>query len=186
MVLLKTTLTGVTLIVLGVMMLTVLGQYIPMELQRVTQHDVEPKAQFLVGDVADRPYSLPSSVTVVGGIDVTQAPSNQSSDIHFMVLDNENYQKWSSGSQSDVIYSSNQLGRSNFTFATGKGGTYHFVFDNRASLFKKYVALTIGYNEISITRVPDPRVGYIGWVLVVIGGVGLLYGLIRRPPISWA
>jgi hypothetical protein len=123
---------------------------------------------------------------VVGEIDVTQAPSNQSADIHFIVLDNENYQKWSSGSQSDVIYSNNQPGQYNFTFATGKTGTYHFVFDNRDSVFKKYVGLTIGYNEISITRLPDPRVGYIGWVLVVIGGVGLLYGLIRRPPISWA
>jgi hypothetical protein len=186
MVLLKTTLTGLVLIVLGVMMLTVLGQYVPMELQQITRHDVEPHAQFLVGDVADRSYSLPGSVTVVGRIDVAQAPSNQSADVHFMVLDNENYQKWSLGSQSDIIYSSNQPGQSNFTFSTGKGGVYHFVFDNRASLFKKYVALTIAYNEISIARVPDPRVGYVGWVLVVTGGVALLYGLIRRAPVTWA
>jgi hypothetical protein len=186
MVLLKTTLTGIALIVLGVMMVTILGQYVPMELQQVTRHDVEPHAQFLVGDVADRTYSLPQSVTVVGNLDVTQAPSNQSTDIHFMVFDNDNYQKWSSGSQSDVTYSSNQPGQSNFTFSTGKSGVYHFVFDNRASLFKKYVALAIAYNEISIARVPDPRVGYVGWVLVVVGGVLLVYGLLRRAPIPWA
>jgi hypothetical protein len=185
MVLLKTTLTGMALIALGVAMLTVLGQYIPMELQQATRHDVEPHAEFLVGDVTDRSYSLPGSITLIGKIDVTQAPSNQSTDIEFMVFDSENYQKWSSGSQSDVIYSSDKAGQSNFTFTTGKSGVYHFVFDNRASLFKKYVAITIAYNEISISRVPDPRVGYLGWFFVVLGGIVLLYGLVTRAPIPW-
>lgn len=186
MVLLKTTLAGITLLVLGVLMLTVLGQYVPMEIQQVAKHEVEHEAVFLVGDLAHRSYSLPGGITVVGTVSATQAPSNQSTDIRFLVFDDENYQKWTSKAQPDALYSSDNPGLSNFTFSSRNSGVYHFVFDNQASLFKKYVTLSVAYNEVSISRVPDPRVGYLGWVLVVVGAMVLVYGLVRRAPIPWA
>ncbi len=185
MVLLKTTLTGAILLVAGILLLTAVGQYITVEVQVVQRHDVESHAEFLVGDVTDRPYSLPAEVSVFGTLDVTKAPTNGSSDVQFLVFDSINYQNWAAGQQSSFILSGDQQGRSNFTFNTNNSGVYHFVFDNRASLFKKYVVLSVSYNEVSTSRQPDPRTPYIGWGLSAVGLILLVYGLIRKPPIPW-
>jgi hypothetical protein len=186
MVLLKTTLIGTILLVSGILLLTIVGQYVTVEVQVVQRHDVESQAEFLVGDVTDRSYSLPAGVSVFGTLGVTQAPTNRSSDIQFLVFDNTNYQSWAAGQQSSFIFSGDQQGRSNFTFSTSNSGVYHFVFDNRASLFKKYVTLSVSYNEITTSRQPDPRTPYVGWGLSAVGVVLLVYGLVRKPPISWA
>jgi hypothetical protein len=186
MVLLKTTLIGAVLLVAGILLLTVAGQYITVEVQVVQRHDVESHAEFLVGDVTDRPYSLPAGVSVFGTLDVTQAPTNSSSDIQFLVFDATNYQIWAAGQQSSFLFSGDQQGNSNFTFNTSNSGVYHFVFDNRASLFKKYVTFSVSYNDVSTSRQPDPRAPYAGWVLCAVGLVLLVYGLVRKPPIPWA
>jgi len=144
MVLLKTTLAGACLLVVGILLLTTLGQYVTVEVRQVQQRDVEPHAEFLVGDVADRNYTLPANVAASGSVDVTQAPTNTSGDIMFWVFDADNYQKWNSGQQSDFMFSAEKQGQFNFTFTTGNAGVYHFVFDNRAVqdvLFKKYIVL---------------------------------------------
>jgi hypothetical protein len=186
MVLLKPTVAGFALLVFGILLLTVLGQYVTVEVQEVHRQDVEPHAEFLVGDFADKPYSLPGSSEVLGSISATEAPSNQKGDISFMVFDAENYQRWSSGTQANFVYSAEKKGQFNFTFTTANGGIYHFVFDNRASLYKKYVTLTIAYNEITTSRVPDTRANYVSWALIITGGLIFVYGLVRKPPVSWA
>jgi hypothetical protein len=176
MVLLKTTLIGAILLVAGILLLTVVGQYITVEVQVVQRHDVESHAEFLVGDVTDRSYSLPAGVSVFGTLDVTQAPTNSPSDVQFRVFDSTNYQ----------MFSGDEQGNSNFTFNTNNSGVYHFVFNNTASLFKKYVTLSVSYNEISTSRQPDPRTPYVGWGLSAFGLILLVYGLVRKPPIPWA
>ena len=186
MVLLKTTVAGFALLVLGLLLLTVAGQYVTIEVQEIQRRGVEPHAEFLVGDVVDKSYSLPAGVEVLGTISVTEAPSNQTGGIRFLVFDADNYQKWAIGGQANFAYSAEKQGQFNFTFTTDKSGVYHFAFDNRASLYKKYVTLTIAYNEVIKSRVPDTRVGYVGWALVIIGGLIFVYGLLRKPPIPWA
>jgi hypothetical protein len=186
MVLLKTTLAGALLLVVGILLLTVAGPYLTIQVQVVQRHDLESHAQFLVGDVTDRQYTLPGGVSVFGTLNVVEAPTNQSGSIQFMVLDAQNYGLWSAGQQSNNLFSSDQQGASNFTFNTANVGVYHFVFDNRASLYKKYVTLSVSYNEVSVTTKPDPRVSYAGWALLVIGLVVLAYGLARKPRITWA
>jgi len=186
MVLLKTSLAGITLLVLGILMVTVIGHYVTVEVRDVQRRDVEPHAEFLAGDIAERPYTLPTSVSVFGSILVNEASSNQSGDIHFMVFDEQNYQKWRSDGQANFLFSADKQGQFNFTFLTDKGGVYHFVFDNRASLFKKFVTLSISYNEVISSRVPDTRARYAGWALLITGGLVLIYGLVRRQPATWA
>jgi hypothetical protein len=186
MVLLKTTLTGALLLVAGILLLTVAGPYITVQVQAVQRRDVEAHGQFLVGDVVDRPYTLPGGVTAFGTIDVVQAPTNQSAGIHFIVLDSQNYPLWVAGQQSNNLFTSDQQGSSNFTFNTPSAGVYHFVFDNRQSLYKKYVTLTVSYNEVSVNTTPDPRIPYVGWGLLGVGLLVLIYGLARKPRISWA
>jgi hypothetical protein len=186
MVLLRTTLAGITLVVAAILLLTVAGPLITDQVQVVQRHDVEPHAQFLVGDVADRDYSIPGSVAVYGTLDVAQAPSNQSGNLQFMVFDSQNYQLWASGQQSNYMFTTNQDGRSNFTFNTPSSGVYHFVFDNRASVYKKFVTLSLGYNEVSVSNQPDPRIPYVAWGLLAVGLVVLIFGLAKKPPISWA
>jgi hypothetical protein len=186
MVLLKTTLIGAILLVAGILLLTVVGQYITVEVQVVQRQDVEAQAEFLVGDVTYRNYSLPSGVSVFGTLDVTQAPTNSSSDIQFLVFDSTNYQNWAAGQQSSFIFSGDEHGHSNFTFNTNHSGVYYFVFDDRASLFKKFVTLSVSYNEVTTSRQPDPRVPYFGWGLNAVGLILLVYGLVRKPAIPWA
>lgn len=186
MVLFKTTLIGASLAIIGFLVLIVLGAYITVQVQDVQVRMVEPHAEFLVGDLTDKPYSLPGSVPVFGTVDVTQAPGNSSGDIHFMVFDSDNYEKWSAGQQANFLFSADKQGEFNFTLTTASGGSYHFVFDNHASLFKKYVVLSIAYKEITINNIPDPRVPYVAWAILGVGGVILAYGLVRKPPIAWA
>jgi hypothetical protein len=186
MVLLKTTLLAALLVVVGVLLLTVIGPYITMEVQVVQNHAIEPHAEFLVGDYVDRSYALPGSVSVFGTIDAIQAPTNQSGDIRFLVFDATNYQEWVAGQQSNFIYSANQQGPSNFTFTTPGNGVYHFVFDNRASLYKKYVTFSASYSETSTSRQPDPRTPSVGWALLAVGLIVLAYGIGRKSRIPWA
>ena len=186
MVLLKTTLAGACVLILGILLLTVLGQYVTVEVRQVQTRDVEPHAEFLVGDVADKSYSLPAGVPAFGTVDVTEAPTNATGGIRFMVFDADNYQKWSSGAQSDFLFSAEKQGRFIYNFTTVKGGAYHFVFDNRASLFKKYVILSVSYSEVTVIHVPDTRTPYVGWAMLVGGALVLAYGLARKPPIPWA
>jgi len=185
MVLFKTAMLGVCILVAGVLLLTILAPYVTVEAQQVQYLGVEPHAEFLVGDVADRTYTLPANVAGSGSVAVTQAPTNASSDIKFMVFDDNNYQEWNSGQQSNPLFSADSQGKSIFNFTTTNSGVYHFVFDNRASVFKKYIVLSVGYSEITISHLPDPRVPYIGWALVVVGGLLVVYGLARKPPIPW-
>lgn len=184
MVLFKTTLTGLGLLVLGLLLVAIIGPYVTVEVQETHRRPVEPHVEFLVGDVVDKSYNLPATPNVVGTIAVTQAPSNQTGDIRLLVFDAENYQRWSSGGQ--PIYSVDKQGKFNFTFKVDNSGIYHFVFDNRASLYKQYVVLTIAYDEVTTKRVPDTRVGYAGWVLAAIGAIILIYGFARKPPVTWA
>jgi len=186
MVLLKTTLIGALLLVAGILLLTAIGQYVTDEVQVVQRQDVESHAEFLVGDVTPRNYSLPGGVSVFGTLDVTEAPTNRSSDIEFLVFDSTNYQNWAAGQPSSYIFSGDQQGNSNFTFSTDHRGVYYFIFDDKASIFKKYVTLSVSYNEVLTSRRPDPRVPYVGWGLSVVGLILLVYGLVRKPPISWA
>ena len=141
MVLFKTTMAAVAVLIIGVLLLSYGGQYITMTVQNVQRTNVEPHAEFLVGDVVERSYSLPAGVTALGIVKITQAPTNQSGDIRFLVFDDENYQKWSSGGQANFAYSAEKQGQFNYTFTTSVSGIHHFVFDNRASLYKKYVDL---------------------------------------------
>ena len=186
MVLLKTTLIASLMLVVGVLLLTVIGPYITMEVQVVQSHNIEPHAEFLVGDYVDRSYSLPGGVSVFGTVDPVQAPTNQSGEIQFLVFDAVNYQQWAAGQNSNSVYSADQQGRSNFTFTTVNSGLYHFVFDNRNSLYKKYVTFSASYSETSTSRQPDPRTPYVGWAVLAVGLIVLAYGIARKPPISWA
>ena len=186
MVLLKTSLTGAILLVAGILVLTIVGQYITVQVQVVERHDVDPHAQFLVGDVVDKQYSLPASVTVQGTVDVTQAPTNQTGSIQFIVLDAQNYELWQAGQQSSFTFTATPQDHYNFTFNTNDAGIYHFIFDNRASVYKKYVTLAVGYNQVAISNEPDARVTYLGWGLLVTGLIPLIYGLVRKQPIPWA
>ena len=183
---LRTTLIGASLLVIGILTLTVFGPYLTVEVQEVQRRDVEPHAEFLVGDMAERSYTLPSSVSVFSSVEVTEAPSNQSGDIRFLVFDAENYQRWSAGAQSNFLLSGQKQGQFNFTFKTDKSGVYHIVFDNRVSVFKKYVVLSVAYAEISLRQIPDTRTRYLGWGLLALGGLVLLYGLVKKVPIPWA
>ena len=182
----KTAVAGAILLVAGILLLTVAGQYVTVPMQTVQRHYVEQLSEFTVGDVTDRSYSLPAGVSGFGSLNVTQLPTNQFGDINFTILDAGNYQKWSAGQQTSSLLSKDEQGQSTFTFTTTTSGPYYFVFDDRASPYKKTVAFSLSYNEISTSYATDPRVPDVGWGFVVAGLIVLAIGLIRKPPVTWA
>jgi hypothetical protein len=186
MVLFKTAISGVVILAVAVLLFNYGDQVVTMTVQNTLRTDIEPHTEFLVGDVAQKSYTLPAAVTSFGVVKTSQAPTNQSSDIRFMVLDDANFQKWNAGSQVDSVYSTTNQGEFNFTFATTKSGAYHFVFDNRASLYKKYIVFSMAYNQVVKSQVPDSRLQYVAWGTLLGGGILLLVGLVRRPPLRWA
>ena len=186
MVLFKTTIAAIVVLVIGVLLLNYGGQFITMMVQSTQRTDLEPHAEFLVGDVVQRSYSLPATVTAFGVVKTSQAPTNQSGDVRFLVFDDLNYQKWNTGGQADSAYSSEKQGQFNFTFRTGNSGVYHFVFDNRASMYKKYVVFSMSYNEVVRSQVPDSRLQYVAWAMLIGGALLLVVGLVRKPPLRWA
>jgi len=186
MVLFKTTMTGVAVLVIGILVLTFLGQYITMTVQDTQRTSVEPHTEFLVGDMEQRSYSLPASVTVFGTVKAIQAPTNRSGDIRFLVFDDENYQRWSSGGQANFVYSGEKQGQFNYTFTSNANVLYHFVFDNRASLYKKYVVFSLAYNEVVTSQVPDPRTQYVAYAMIALGAVLLIVGLAMKPKPRWS
>lgn len=184
MVLFKTTMTAVAVLVIGVLLLSYGGQYITMTVQNVQRKDVEPHTEFLVGDVVEKSYSFPATVTVLGIVKVTQAPTNESGNVRFLVFDETNFQKWNAGGQAESSYSSDKQGQFNFT--TSKSGVYYFIFDNRASLYKQYIVFSVAYNDVVMSQVPDPRLHYVAWAMLIGGALLLFVGLIRKPPVRWA
>jgi hypothetical protein len=186
MVLLKTLFAGAAMLIIGILLLTVLGQYVTVTVQNTERQNVDPQVAFMVGDVTDRSYSLPSGVSAFGSVGVTQAPTNQTSDVRFTIFDAQNYQLWSSGAQANSIYSTTGQGQFNYTFTTQKSGIYHFVFDNRASVFKKYVVFSLAYDEIVTGQESDARIPLLAWGLAAAGGLLAVVGMIRKPSISWA
>ena len=186
MVLFKTVIVGVAVLIIGILLFTVIGPYVTVTVQNIQTQQVDPHVEFLVGDVVDRSYTLPGTVPVFGSVYVSQAPTNQSSDVQFSIFDANNYQTWSSGGQANSLFSTDGQGQFNYTFTTPKSGVYYFVFDNRASLYKKYVVFSLSYNEVITSQQPDTRVPYVAWGLVIVGGLVAAVGLIRKPAISWA
>ena len=187
MVLIKTTMAAVVVLVIGVLLLNYGGQLITMMVQSTQRIDLEPHAEFRqFGDIVQKSYSLPATVTVFGVVKTTQVPTNQSDDVRFLVFDDSNYQKWNTGGQADSVYSSEKQGQFNYTFTTGSSGAYHFVFDNRASMYKKNVAFSISYNEVVRSQVPDSRFQYVAWAMLIGGALLLVVGLVRKPPLTWA
>ena len=178
--------TGIAALVIGILLLTFAGQYITMTVQNVQRTDVEPHAEFLVGDVQQRSYTLPASVTVFGSVSVVQAPTNQSGDIRFLVFDDENYQKWNTGGQANFAYSTEKQGQFNYTFTSTANMVYHFVFDNRASLYKKYVVFSLAYNDVVTSQVPDPRTQYVAYAMIALGALLLILGLSMKPKPRWS
>ena len=185
----KTTMTGVAALVIGVLLLTFAGQYITMTVQNVQRTDVEPHVEFLVGDVEQRSYTLPVGVTVFGTVKVTQAPTNQSGDIRFIVFDDQNYQRWSTGGQANSYssaYSTEKQGEFNYTFTSTANVLYHFVFDNRASIYKKYVVFSLAYNDVVTSQAPDPRTQYVAYGMIALGALLLVVGLGMKPKPRWS
>jgi hypothetical protein len=178
--------TGVALLVIGILLLTIAGQYITMTVQNVQRTDVEPHAEFLVGDMEQRSYTLPAGVTVFGTVIATQAPTNQSGDIRFFVFDDHNYQRWNAGGQANSAFSTQKGGQFNYTFSSTGPVLYHFVFDNRASLYKKYIVFSLAYNDIVTSQIPDPRTQYVAYAMLVLGVFLLIVGLGMKPKPRWS
>ncbi len=184
------TLGGILLLILGILMILFGSYTYTINIPIVESQIVYDKISFTVGDVKVYETDLFENVTVTCNASINIPTTGDVGDINFYVLRGEEFQRWKSG-EKDIAYIIElaQIKSVNVSFQTDKQGTYYFIFDNTFSeLYKKEVTFssTIEY----ITYVEEIRennsVVYIGYFAVVIGAIVTLYGLIRKPEVTWA
>ncbi|MBS7625729.1 hypothetical protein KEJ51_01610 [Candidatus Bathyarchaeota archaeon] len=142
-----------------------------------------------IGDFAVREIEMQSKWSVCLEGEVNIPSSTEKGKISLFVMNNTEYQKWRGGVK-DVRYIVKEEGVSNFnvTVNIDRNGFYYILLDNRDDpTYKKDVTLTLRYTFE--TKVPELREDRtlisIGYPIVILGVIGLVYGLIRKPEVRW-
>jgi hypothetical protein len=155
----------------------------------VANHEIGaliPESTFVVGDLQEISRNLEKGITITVTLDSKVATSNSAGALDFYVFNEVSFTEWSSGETTSAIVSKPKVATLNETFNVTESGTYHFVFDNRASLEKKRVTFESRFDRLVYVMEPDERVAYVAYATLVVGAIFTAYGIIRKPPIPWA
>lgn len=184
--LIKTSIAGALALATSLMFIFPLSSAVTVEVPKVVTGDLIPKMTALVGDIFVKSVTLEKRTKVTGTVQAKIAGSESPGEVTFIVFDSANYSRWQAGESFTALYKVTNTDRFEFAFVAGRSGVHNFVFDNRASLYKKEVSLAAGYEQTVLSREPDSRVRGVSYALLALGIPVLAYGLIRRPPIPWA
>ncbi|MCZ2845200.1 MAG: hypothetical protein O2U61_01680 [Candidatus Bathyarchaeota archaeon] len=184
------TLGGISLVILGILMILFGSYTYTINIPIVESNTVFDKISFTVGDVKVYEADFFENVTVTCNASINIPTTGDAGDINFFVLRGEEFQRWKNG-EKDVIFiiELTMIKSINTSFQTDKQGTYYFIFDNTFSeLYKKEV--TFSSTMEYLTYVEEIRennsIVYIGYFAVVFGVIVTVYGLIRKPEVTWA
>ncbi len=141
---------------------------------------------FVVGDVWERSMQLDEGAVVNGTLAVSSALTGEASEISMLVVDDANYQKWMAhGSPTYALQKDIPNGQS-FSLTVPRSGVYHFIFDNTSSPVKKKVNMTVDLRSQVVVSLPDERVRYLAYGLLVIGFLVTAVGILRKTEVPWA
>ena len=184
------TLGGISLIILGILMILFGSYTYTIDIPIIESKTVFDKISFTVGDVKVYEADFLENVTVTCNASINIPTTGDTGEINFYVLSGEEFQRWRSG-EKDIFFIIElaMITNINTSFQTDKQGTYYFIFDNTFSeLYKKEV--TFSSTMEYVTYVEETRennnIVYIGYFAVVFGVIVSVYGLIRKPEVTWA
>jgi len=186
----RATLGGTSLVILGILMILFGSYTYTINIPIVESETVLDNISFTVGDVKVYEADFFENVTVTCNASINIPTTGDSGDINFYVLRGEEFQRWKNG-EKDIIYiiELTMIKSINASFQTDKQGTYYFIFDNTFSeLYKKEVTFssTMEYATYVEEIRENNRIEYIGYFAVVIGVIVTVYGLVRKPEVTWA
>ncbi|MGQ9542862.1 MAG: hypothetical protein ACUVTM_02055 [Candidatus Bathyarchaeia archaeon] len=181
---------GLAMVILGLLMINFGVYTYTVEVPRVETRVVFDHLKIQqIGDFAVREVELQSKWTVYLEGKVNIPSSVEKGEITVFVMNSSEYQKWMGG-EKDIKYIIKEDRVSNFnsTMVVERGGVYHIILDNRYDpTYKKDVTITVRYAFEA--KVPESREERIltlaGYPIVVLGVIGFIYGLIRRPEVRW-
>lgn len=184
------TLGGITLVILGILMILFGSYTYTIDIPIIESKTVFDKISFTVGDVKIYEADFLENVTVTCNASINIPTTGDAGEINFYVLSGEEFQRWKSG-EKDIFFIIElaMITNINTSFQTDKQGTYYFIFDNTFSeLYKKEV--TFSSTMEYVTYVEETRennnIVYIGYFAVFFGVIVTVYGLIRKPEVTWA
>ena len=178
--------TGIALLILGTFLFFAGPQLILVPSPQIQTTDLFHNEGFVVADVWERSVQLDEGVTVNGTIAVSSALTGEPSEVSLLVADDANYQKWVAHGGPTYVFQRGISNGQSFSFAVPRAGLYHFVFDNTNSPVKKKVTLTADLQKQVMINVPDVRVTYVAYGLMVIGCLVTVVGVLRRTQVPWA
>jgi hypothetical protein len=178
--------SGIIVIIVGVSLLIVGPQLIVVPSTQVQVFELFHDETFLVGDVAERSVQLDEGVTVNGTVAVSSALTGAASHVLMLVADDANYEKWVTQGSPTYVFQKDLSNGQTFSFTVSGAGLHHFVFDNKASLEKKKVTLTVDLQKPVTVNVPDKRISYVAYAVVAVGCLFTVMGILRKTPVRWA
>jgi len=131
---------------------------------------------------------LKKDMTAFGYVSVRIPVAGDVGDIDFYVFDEQNFEKWKRDDKSaQYVAKYVRLSAFSYSFTVEREDTYHFLFDNRYSPYKKDVTFNATYQQMIV--VPESRLDYtlnhVGGVISIIGVAITVYGLARKPELRW-
>ena len=141
---------------------------------------------FVVGDIWERAVQLDEGVFVNGTVAVGSALTGEASDVMILVVDDANYQKWISHGSPTYVLQKDVVNDGGFSFTVPGSGVYHFIFDNTNSPVKKKIAMTVDLQRQVMVNLPDERIRYVAYGVLVIGAIVTVVGILRKTEVPWA
>jgi len=141
---------------------------------------------FVVGDIWERAVQLDERVLVNGTVAVGSALTGEASDIMILIVDDANYQKWISHGSPTYVLQKDVVNGGSFSFTVPRSGVYHLVFDNTNSAVKKKIAVTVDLERQVVVNLPDDRIRYVAYGVLVIGAIVAVVGILRKTEVPWA
>jgi hypothetical protein len=178
--------TGIAVLIVGMVLFLAGSQLIVVPSTQVQVIELFHNETFAVSDVWERSVQLDEGVTVNGTVAVSSALTGAPSEVSMFVADDPNYQKWVAHSSPTYAFQKDVSDGQGFSFTVPRAGLYHFVFDNTDSPVKKKGMLTADLEKQVTINVPDKRIPYLAYGVLVTGCLVTAVGVLRKAPIRWA
>ncbi len=180
---------GMSLLILGMLMILFGSYTYNVNVPKLESKTIFENESFIVGDIKVYKADFSKNITVTCIASIKIPATDDIGEINFYVIQGEEFQKWERG-EKDAKLEIELIKTKNFnkSFKVDNEGTYYFVFDNTFSEFYKK-ELTFSVTIEYLTYVEETRrnysIVYIGYLALVIGVIVTLYGLVRKPEITW-
>lgn len=181
---------GIALLILGILMV-LFGTYVyTVNIPKLESRLIFDNYSFVVGDQEVHEADFSGNVTVTCFASIRVPATGEEGDITFYVMSGEEFQRWKRGEDGvKFIIERPKTGSFNITFHVDVASTYYFIFDNTYSeLYKKEVIFSV--IEKYVTYIEETKESrnlvFIGYLAIAFGVVVTVYGLVRKPEVTWA